>query len=123
MRFLAPLATSPLESGVLGFLARHLPPMGFLSPATAYSSSRFACFLSHKRHLWDSKSKSIGDYAELAPRSGKGCPLGSPVPVRKATDSAGGISLLLADTTPAAQCGVSLIRESNLPTGVVASLT
>jgi hypothetical protein len=35
-------------------------------------------------------SKSFSGYAELAPRSGKGYPAGSPVPVRKATDSAGG---------------------------------
>lgn len=46
-----------------------------------------------------------------------------PVPVRKATDSAAGISLLLADTTLAAQCDVSLNRESNFPTSVDASLT
>ena len=61
--------------------------------------------------------------AELAPRSGKGRPKNSPVPVRKATDSAGGFRLLLADTTPAARRGVFLIRKRKFPASVDASLT
>jgi hypothetical protein len=33
------------------YLTRHLPPMGFLNPSTVYSSRRFACLVSCRRHM------------------------------------------------------------------------
>lgn len=44
------------------FHTRHLPPMGFLIPSTASTSSRLACPVSYRRHLWDSKNKSGARY-------------------------------------------------------------
>lgn len=43
----------------LGFQPQHHPPSGFLSPLTVCSSTRFACLVSYKRHLWDSKSSVV----------------------------------------------------------------
>jgi hypothetical protein len=38
------------------FHPRHLPSLAFLSPSTVYSSKRFACLVSYRHHLWDSKN-------------------------------------------------------------------
>jgi hypothetical protein len=65
-RFTVPRAASPLESGTrvepsievapdVGF-PPHLPPLAFLRPPTACSSSRLACPVSYRHHLWDSKN-------------------------------------------------------------------
>lgn len=40
------------------YLTRHLPPMSFLSPSTGFSSSRIACLISCRRHLWGSKNRN-----------------------------------------------------------------
>jgi hypothetical protein len=39
------------------FHPRHLPPLGFLNPPTASSSTWLACLISYKHHLWGSKLK------------------------------------------------------------------
>lgn len=40
------------------FHPRHLPSLAFLRPSTVYSSKRFACLVSYRHHLWDSKNMS-----------------------------------------------------------------
>lgn len=56
-RLLAPLATALSESGPPGlYRTRHLPPLAFLRPATAYSSDNFAWLVSSRHHLWGSKN-------------------------------------------------------------------
>lgn len=47
------------------FHTRHLPPMGFLIPSTVSTSSRLACPVSYRRHLWDSKNTSGARYPIL----------------------------------------------------------
>lgn len=37
---------------------QHLPPLSFLSPSTVCSSTRLACLVSYRRHLWGSKNRS-----------------------------------------------------------------
>jgi hypothetical protein len=39
------------------FHSRHLPPLGFLNPSTACSSSQLARSISYEHHLWGSKFK------------------------------------------------------------------
>jgi hypothetical protein len=59
MRSGTPLVTSLLESGRPGdSTPQHLPPMGFLNPATVCSSEQRACLVSYRHHLWGSKSES-----------------------------------------------------------------
>lgn len=66
-RVLAPAPTPPElcrpSGGVIAgvrstrdYHPRHLPPLAFLKPSTVCTSSRLACFLSHRHHLWDSKN-------------------------------------------------------------------
>lgn len=66
-RALAPAPTPPElcrpSGGVIAgvrssraYHPRHLPPLTFLKPSTVCTSSRLACFLSHRHHLWDSKN-------------------------------------------------------------------
>jgi len=48
---------SPGVRSTRGFHPRHLPPLGFLNPSTACSSSQLARLLSYEHHLWGSKFK------------------------------------------------------------------
>jgi hypothetical protein len=56
--------TSLSESGLPEVSTpQHLPPLGFLNPSTVCSSEQRACFISHRHHVWGSKSgnRATGD--------------------------------------------------------------
>lgn len=64
MRSGTPLVTSLSESGFPEVSRpQHLPPVGFLNPSTVCSSEQRACFVSHRHHVWGSKSgnRATGD--------------------------------------------------------------
>lgn len=69
LRFLAPLATSLLESDLPGIATPGNFHLRIFRPSDGFFfQQRFACLISYKHHLWGSKSNLWLFSTELAPR-------------------------------------------------------